>query len=422
MEARPPAPELRSLVTMSRVFVPFAAGYFLSYLYRVVNAVIAPDLAAEAALDAGALGLLTSAYFLAFGLFQLPLGLLLDRFGPRRTESALLLVAALGALVFAASSGLVGLTLGRAMIGLGVSACLMAAFKAFVLWFPSERLPLVNGLQMAAGGLGALAGTAPIEAALALTSWRGVFVVLAVCTLAVAIVIFLVVPERAGAQARGRFGEQLRGVGEVFSSRVFWRVAPWTVSSQATFLSVQSLWTGPWLRDVAGLERSAVANVLALIAVAMILGFVVMGTLAERLGRLGIRPMRVAAFGMIAFMVLLIPVILEWRESALAVWMLFGFFGTTGILPYAVLSQTFPAQLAGRVITGLNLMVFLSAFAAQWAIGVLINLWPRTVAGGYAPRGYQAALTMMLALQLAGMAWFYLAGRRSGSSSDRQAP
>lgn len=409
-------------MTMLRVFVPFAAGYFLSYLYRVVNAVIAPDLVADAALDAAALGFLTSAYFLAFGLFQLPLGLLLDRFGPRRTESALLLLAALGALVFAASSGLLGLTLGRAMIGLGVSACLMAAFKAFVLWFPRERLPLVNGLQMAAGGLGALAGTAPIEAALALTNWRGVFVLLALCTFAVAVVIFLVVPERTGGQARGRFGEQLRGVGEVFGSQVFWRIAPWTVASQATFLSVQSLWTGPWLRDVAGLERAAVANVLALIAVAMILGFVVIGALAERLSRLGTPPMRVAAVGMIAFMVLLIPIIFEWREAAVIVWMLFGFFGTTSILPYAVLSQTFPPQLAGRVITGLNLMVFLVAFAAQWAIGVLINLWPRALDGGYAPRGYQAALAMMFALQLTGMAWFYLAGRRPGSSSDPQAP
>ncbi len=421
METRPPGLQAHSLVTMLRVFVPFAAGYFLSYLYRVVNAVIAPDLVAETALDAAALGLLTSVYFLAFGLFQLPLGLLLDRFGPRRTESTLLLLAAMGALVFAASGSLLGLTLGRALIGLGVSACLMAAFKAFVLWFPKERLPLVNGLQMAAGGLGALAGTAPVEAALAFTTWRGVFVLLASCTLAVAVVIFLTVPERAGDQARGRFGEQLRGVGEVFSSPVFWRIAPWTVASQATFLSVQTLWTGPWLRDVAGLERGVVANVLALIAVAMILGFVVMGALAERLSRLGVPPMRVATFGMTAFMVLLTLIILEWREAAVIVWMLFGFFGTTSILSYAVLSQSFPPQLAGRVITGLNLMVFLSAFGAQWAIGALIDLWPRAVTGGYAPRGYQAALAMMLGLQLAGMIWFYLAGRRSAPPADPRA-
>ena len=160
-----------------RVFVPFALGYFLSYLYRVVNAVIAPDLVRDVGLDANHLGLLTSAYFLTFAAFQLPLGILLDRLGPRRTEAALLLIAAAGAFVFASAESAAGLIAGRALIGLGVSACLMAAFKAFVVWFPSQRLPLVNGCQMAAGGLGALAATAPVEAALAFTDWRGVFLV-----------------------------------------------------------------------------------------------------------------------------------------------------------------------------------------------------------------------------------------------------
>ena len=142
-----------------RVFVPFAAGYFLSYLFRVVNAVISPDLVADLALGPADLGLLTATYFLTFAAFQLPLGVLLDRFGPRRIEAVLLLFAAVGALIFAKAHSTVGLVAGRALIGFGVSACLMAAFTAFVMWFPAQRLPLVNGLQMAAGGLGALVAT-----------------------------------------------------------------------------------------------------------------------------------------------------------------------------------------------------------------------------------------------------------------------
>ena len=88
-------PSTLRMATLLRVFLPFALGYFLSYLYRVVNAVMAPDLVTEIGLDAAQLGLLTSAYFLTFGIFQLPLGMLLDRFGPRRTEAVLLLFAAL---------------------------------------------------------------------------------------------------------------------------------------------------------------------------------------------------------------------------------------------------------------------------------------------------------------------------------------
>jgi MFS family permease len=146
-----------------RIFLPFACGYFLSYLYRTVNAVMAPNLAADLGLDPSALGLLTSAYFISFASAQLPLGVLLDRFGPRRIEAVLLLFAASGAFLFARGESLAELVIGRALIGFGVSACLMAAFKAFVEWFPRRQLPLINGIQMASGGLGALSATAPVE-------------------------------------------------------------------------------------------------------------------------------------------------------------------------------------------------------------------------------------------------------------------
>ena len=117
------------------VFLPFAFGFYLSYLYRSVNAIIAPDLIRDIGVDAASLGLLSSAYFIAFAAFQIPLGIILDRFGPRKVESFLLLFAALGACIFAASDTLLNLIIGRALIGLGVSACLMASFKCFVDWF-----------------------------------------------------------------------------------------------------------------------------------------------------------------------------------------------------------------------------------------------------------------------------------------------
>jgi MFS family permease len=394
-----------------RVFVPFGLGYFLSYLYRVVNAVIAPDLIRELDLTAADLGLLTSAYFLTFAAFQLPLGILLDRFGPRRAEALLLVFAALGALLFAVAATPAGLIAGRALIGFGVSACLMAAFKAFVVWFPRERLPLVNGFQMAAGGLGALTATAPVEAALHFTDWRGIFLGLGALTLLVAGLIFRVVPERDGAAPAGTLGEQARGIGQIFASPVFWRLAPATVASQAAFLSIQSLWAGPWLRDVAGLSRTAVSGHLFLIAAAMVAGFVGIGALAERLARRGIRPATLGLAGMGVFAAVQAVLIAQWTAAALPAWLLFGFFGTSGILPYAVLSQSFPPHLAGRVNTALNLLVFVAAFVAQWGIGGIIDLWPRGADGGYAPAGYRAAFGLMLALQAAGLLWMAAGGR-----------
>ncbi|RLC17261.1 MAG: MFS transporter, partial [Deltaproteobacteria bacterium] len=154
-----------------RVFIPFALGYFLSYLFRVVNAVIAPDLVADLHIDPSQLGLLTSTYFIAFASSQLPLGIFLDRFGPRIVESFLLAFAGLGAFIFAKSQTLTGVIIGRAFIGFGVSACLMAAFKSYVIWFPAKVWPRINGFQMAAGGLGALSATTPVEWVLQMTDW-----------------------------------------------------------------------------------------------------------------------------------------------------------------------------------------------------------------------------------------------------------
>ncbi|HHH38434.1 MAG TPA: MFS transporter [Sedimenticola sp.] len=390
-----------------RILLPFALGYYLSYFYRVVNAVLSTDLARDLGLGPDALGLLTASYFITFAAAQLPLGLLLDRYGPRRIESLLLLFAALGALLFARGESGAALILGRGLIGLGVSACLMAAFKAFTLWFPPERLPLVNGVIMASGGLGALTATAPVQQALAFTDWRGVFLILSGVTLAIALAVFLLVPEQPVKPKGETFRKQLSGIRSVFTDRFFWRVAPLSMLSQASFISIQSLWAGPWLQDVAHLSPSAAADVLLSIAAAMMAGFLGMGLLAERLGRLGIRPARVAGTGMFLFiltqgLIALGPA----PDQVPLVWMLFGFFGTAGIIQYAALSQHFPHHLAGRVNTAINLLVFIAAFCLQWASGAIIDLWPQLSPGHYQPQAYRVTFGILLALQATAFLWF----------------
>lgn len=408
-------------VILLRVFIPFALGYFLSYLFRTVNAVIAPDLVRDVGVDPASLGLLTSAYFLAFAAFQLPLGVLLDRYGARRVEAALLLFAAAGAFIFARAETLTGLMLGRALIGLGVSACLMAAFKAFTLWFPPERLPLANGIQMISGGIGALAATTPVELSLQLTDWRGVFLILSGVTVLAAICVFVFVPEKEGSQSGETLREQLGGIRRVFTSRTFWTIAPWAVTAQAAYLSISGLWSGPWLRDMANYDRMAVANTLMGVSLAMIAGYFAFGALAERLARRNIQPMTVAVAGMLIFIFVQCMLVLQWTALTLPLWVLFGFFGTACILPYAVLSQSFPRNLSGRANTGLNLLVFVAAFAAQWVIGLIIDLWPQTASGGYNATGYSTGFGLIMMLQLAAAIWYFVSIRRKSSAATDMA-
>ncbi len=398
-------------LTLLRVFLPFAAGYFVSYLYRVVNAVIAPDLIADIGVGPSALGLLTATYFISFAAFQLPLGVLLDRFGPRKVEAVLLFFAALGAFIFAQAESLTGLITGRAFIGFGVSACLMAAFKAYTLWFSREKWPLINGFQMAAGGLGALAATSPVEATLQFTDWRGVFIGLALLTLFIAGAVFFIVPEKTIESNGESLQHQLRGIREVFTSRKFWRMAPLTTVSQATFLAIQGLWAGPWLTHVAGFERPQVARLLFWVAVAMIAGFIVLGTIAERLSKRGVSVSATAVTCMFLFMIVQLLLILGPTGWCVPIWLAFGFLGTSSIIAYSALSQSFPVQLSGRVTTAVNLLVFITAFGAQWAIGGIIHFFTQgeTV---LSPQGFTAGFSLLLVLELAGITYYVVAGRK----------
>lgn len=413
-----PSPSMARLIAV--VFLPFAGGYFLSYLFRSTNAVIAPQLTAQIGLTAADLGLLTSCYFLAFASFQLPLGLLLDRYGPRRVQSALLLSAALGAALFAAGDSLVELAVARAFIGLGVAGGLMSSFKAITLWFPRARWPLVNGCFLAMGGLGAIAATAPLEAALEITDWRGVFLTLAAVTVLVAAVIRVVVPERPPTAAgHGTLIEQIAGYRRVFGDRLFWRVAPLTVTTMTANLAIQGLWAGPWLRDVAGLDRTGVAAYLFAIAAAMTVGFVATGALADWCGRRGIGLIPVIGGLCGAFLTTEAAITLELAPAAMLPWLGFGLLANGAALVYPLLNRHFPIALAGRASTGLNTLAFFGAFAGQYLLGAAIDLWPPAASGGYVPEAYRWAFGGLLALQAVSLAWYLLPGGTREPESAR---
>ncbi len=246
------------------VLLPFAAGYFLSYFYRTINAVISAELSSTMQLRASDLGLLTAVYFLSFAAIQLPLGVALDRYGPRRVQGVLLLVAAIGAALFGSAQTLAGFIIGRALIGLGVAAALIAGLKSIRLWFPKERLPLLNGCFIMLGTLGALTATVPAELIVAWIGWRALFAGLAAATAGCAVMIMVLSPESIGIGSQS--GHGLASLKKIYTNQRFWRLAPLSTMCISTAWALQGLWAAPWLADVENLGRPEIVHHLFVMA------------------------------------------------------------------------------------------------------------------------------------------------------------
>ena len=394
---------MQSYLHLWRRLVPaYAAGYFLSYGLRSVNAVIAPELIRDLGITSADMGLLTSAYFLAFGLFQLPLGLLLDRFGPRRVEAALLLLAAAGCALFGAGQTLTTLVLARALIGLGVSSCLMASFKAFSQWFPVERLPSLTATIMVAGGLGALSASVPVEAALPLLGWRGMFYLCAALLVASA-GFLMTVPDRSALAHSEPLGQQVRTMLGIFGKRVFWRFAPQGCLSSGGFMAVQGLWAVPWLMEVNGAARADAAGVLFLLGLAMLSGFVFVATCSRWLSRNGVAPMTLLTLGIGIGLLVEAAIIADLARPAW-LWPMLGLSFSLSNIAYSQLSAEFPVELSGRVNTALNLMVFVGAFGLQWGIGALVD--GLTLGGVARTQAFRITFSVLLVLQALAFGWF----------------
>jgi MFS family permease len=386
------------------VLLPFAAGYYLSYLFRSINALIAGDLSAELGLSAADLGLLTSAYFLMFAAVQLPCGVLIDRYGPRLVDSALLLIAAAGSLLFALAEGVWTLMLARALIGLGVAVGLVAGLKAIVLWFPPERVALANGWYIMLGALGAVSATGPAEFIVQGVGWRGLFAIFAASTAAVALLILLVVPERKPAPAAG--SPPNISFLTIYRDPRFWRIAPLGATGVGTSFSLQGLWAAPWLTDVAGLERSGVVEHLILMAAVLSASALLLGALAERLRRSGVSTELFLAATLALSMTAQLALLLGLPVSSYLLFAIIAGAGATTVLSFALLARYFPKEAAGRANAALGVVNMGTAFGLQCLSGLIIAQWPAD-GGHYPAQAHEAAMAAGLALQLISLAVFF---------------
>ena len=372
----------------------------------MVNAVLAPTLAAEFGLSAGGLGLLSSMYFFSFALCQLPVGLAMDRFGPRKVNAALLVLAAAGGAWFASAETAGAAMAARALIGIGVSVALMSSLTAFVLWYPADRLSTLNALAFSVGIVGAMTVTVPLELLLRVWPWRDAFMLIVAATLAVSLVLWLWVPERTARPHGDTLSQQVEGLKKLLRDPAFLRLAVCLGASQCAAVALQTLWIATWLRDVAGYTPAEVARGLLAVSAAMIVGYLAFGRGADLLQRSGRSVLPLLAGGVAVSSLTLATIILAPGLAPLFFWCVFVAAASGVVLAYSVLSRRYPKEMAGRVNTAVNVVGFVGMFVGQWGIGLVLDLWPQT-ARGYAPQAYTWALGAVWAVQLAGLAWLW---------------
>ena len=397
------------------VFAPFGAGYFLSYVLRNINAVLSKPLSAELSLTASDLGLLTSVYFLAFAAFQLPLGILLDRFGPRKVQSGLMLFAALGALVFSFSESIFWLTVGRALMGLGTAGALMSGFKAIAIWFPKDYFAKLNGLMFSIGGLGAIVAAGPVEFMLRSMVWRDIFWWVAIVTTIVSLVIFFVVPKRSDTShiTTASLKEQIAVMLTVARDPVFLRLCPLLVMCSGTAMALLGLWAAPFLRDVAGLGAASTGEVLTLMAITTALGSGTSGFIVAWANRWGFTLEQVLGVGALGALLMLTAVASGVAKDWPLIWLVFGFFATGTQMSYARFAAHFGPAKAGRANAVANVFLFgLGSFGIQYCLGIGLDFWdkPTTANAVYSEAAYSFVFSIITILLAITWIWFWKKG------------
>jgi MFS family permease len=384
-----------------RVTLPFAALNLINQAARTVMVIIGPVLAIEFSLSASELGLLAACMLAAYAAAQLPAGVALDMLGPRRVQVAFTLVAAAGFAVFALSDGLLGFAVGRVILGVGISAALMAVIKASAQWFAPAKVAHVTGIAVAIGGLGSVLTTAPVQAALPALGWRGVLWGLCALSLAAALWVFLSVPDKPAKAARSGLRAEWAVMISICRSALFWRYGP-SVSMLAILnFAYLGLWAGPWLRDAAGYDGQTRANTLLFYTLSMMAGALVIGAATSRAQARGHPALRVAVLCTAVQLAAQIGLALQPSAPATVtiLWMMIAFCVAGASLGYVAVGQMFALDQMARVSTAVNTLTLIGAFLLQSAIGWILDLWPRTAAGGWDPTGYSVALVLSAGIQ-----------------------
>ncbi|WP_440633098.1 MFS transporter [Candidatus Pelagibacter sp. HIMB1485] len=393
------------------VFFVFAYGYFLSCLLRAITATLSPVLTSEFNLLSADLGLLAGGYFLGFACMQIPLGYLLDKYGPKKIVSSFLLIALVGTGSFALAESFSGLLISRILIGIGVSACLMAPLTGYRIWYAENQQQRANSWMLMIASLGFLSSTLPVQLLLPSFGWRWIFGGITILIL-ISIILMLVFIPKWNLIKRGQLEEPTNKgtLSEVWKNRFFISVIPMGLFNYGGLMAIQTLWAGPWMTRVAGYTPLQSATGLFWINVTMLVSFFVWGYFLPKISSIGFSATKILRLGLpISFCIMLTIIILGSKAGA--------FYLTLFILSSIFLSVTQPAvglafsgYSAGKALTSFNLLIFAGTFIMQWLMGFVIDI---TKSFGYSEiTAFKSAFSVFLVLSLVSYLFFLLMNKK----------
>ena len=399
------------------VFLAFAAAYFCSTLVRAITATLSPALTQDFGLQARDLGLLAGGYFFGFAATQLPLGTWLDRYGPKRVILCFLSLAVLGCVAFSMATSFTSLLAARVLVGMGVSACLMAPLTGYRRWFDASALLRANSWMLMTGSLGMLASTLPVQWLMPLLGWRPMFWILAVMILATMGVIAYAVPRwhtdaaAASPSSSEQFSEHsseprtdLPSYAEVWRSPYFRKMSPLAFFNYGGLVAIQTLWAGPWMVQVAGYTPLEAATGLFWINAVMLGTFWSWGMLNPWLVKHGWPTDRLLLWGVPLSVASLAVNIALGASTGWLGWAVFCMTSSVMGLAQPTVGMSFRPALAGRALSAYNLVIFSGVFCVQWGIGLAIDAFARAGLGPVAR--FQAAMGVFLCCCVASYAYF----------------
>ena len=311
-----------------------------------------------------------------------------------------------GAVVFASAGSLPGLLAGRFLIGIGMATAFTAGVSAIALWFPPHRVALATGLLATIGSLGAITATLPAQGLIEAFGWRVMFELLAGLSLVCASLILVFVPRYKPSRSDETSTDQI-GYLTILTDHRFWKLAPVSATCVGTAWSLQSLWAAPWLSEVDGYDHTAVVYVLFVMAISLTVASLAFGLLTGRLPQQSVAIERLFALVLLVFMCAETAIVLQVPIVASLSWIVVAAVGTATVVSYSILASYGPKHGLGRANAAFNLVHLVVAFAVQWLLGVIVDLWPSDV-GRHPVAAYQTALTSALVVQGAAFAWFVM--------------